>query len=178
MSGQVPCGISICINMRWASSTLALALVSGALLKIYKCPSRAWRFFSLHLPEPPLYVFLNKIETLQPSLSPTWCHSSPCKRLRWLRLVKHPAFPLDGRPSAATGLPHGCYEGSLNICLSDSTSSRTLKIAAYTDVNNMTIESCIAFCTPAGYLYAGVEFARVSPIFVCSINIPEQNYFL
>ncbi|KDR71220.1 hypothetical protein GALMADRAFT_75173 [Galerina marginata CBS 339.88] len=24
----------------------------------------------------------------------------------------------------------------------------------------MTIESCLAFCTPAGYVYAGVEFAR------------------
>jgi hypothetical protein len=46
--------------------------------------------------------------------------------------------------------------------LTDSTASRTLRTAAYTDVNNMTIESCIAFCTPNGYQYAGLEFSRAS----------------
>jgi len=45
---------------------------------------------------------------------------------------------------------------------SDSSSSRTLRTAAYTSVGNMTIESCLAFCTPAGYKYAGVEYGRVS----------------
>ena len=54
---------------------------------------------------------------------------------------------------------------------SDSTSSRTLDVASYTNINNMTIESCIAFCTPAGYLYAGVEYARVwSTLLPCSIS--------
>ena len=45
---------------------------------------------------------------------------------------------------------------------SDSSSSRTLRVASYTSVGNMTIESCLAFCTPAGYKYAGVEYGRVS----------------
>ncbi|KJA23963.1 hypothetical protein HYPSUDRAFT_201077 [Hypholoma sublateritium FD-334 SS-4] len=45
-------------------------------------------------------------------------------------------------------------------CYSDSTSSRTLQTAAFTDVTGMTIESCIAFCTPSAYQYAGVEFSR------------------
>ncbi|KAF8878018.1 WSC domain-containing protein [Gymnopilus junonius] len=45
-------------------------------------------------------------------------------------------------------------------CYSDSTASRTLRVASYTDVTGMTIESCLAFCTPAGYKYAGVEFSR------------------
>jgi hypothetical protein len=44
----------------------------------------------------------------------------------------------------------------------DSTSARTLKTAAFTSVDNMTIESCLSFCTPAAYNFAGVEFARVS----------------
>ncbi|KAF9477667.1 WSC-domain-containing protein [Pholiota conissans] len=43
---------------------------------------------------------------------------------------------------------------------SDTASNRTLKTAAYTDVTNMTITSCIAFCTPSGYKYAGVEYSR------------------
>ncbi|KIM38445.1 hypothetical protein M413DRAFT_30263 [Hebeloma cylindrosporum] len=45
-------------------------------------------------------------------------------------------------------------------CFTDSPANRTLRTAAFTDVNNMTIESCIAFCTPGGYQYAGVEFSR------------------
>ncbi|KAF8961440.1 WSC domain-containing protein [Flammula alnicola] len=45
-------------------------------------------------------------------------------------------------------------------CYTDSAASRTLKTASFTDVNNMTIESCIAFCTPNGYQFAGVEFSR------------------
>ncbi|PPR07633.1 hypothetical protein CVT26_001701 [Gymnopilus dilepis] len=46
-------------------------------------------------------------------------------------------------------------------CYSDSTTARTIRVASYTDVTGMTIESCLAFCTPGGYRYAGVEFARV-----------------
>jgi len=45
---------------------------------------------------------------------------------------------------------------------SDVPATRTLRVASFTDVDNMTIESCIAFCTPSGYQFAGVEFARVS----------------
>ncbi|KAH9485989.1 WSC domain-containing protein [Psilocybe cubensis] len=45
-------------------------------------------------------------------------------------------------------------------CFSDSTDSRTLRVASFTDVTGMTIESCLEFCTPAGYKYAGLEFAR------------------
>ncbi|PPQ71708.1 hypothetical protein CVT26_007625 [Gymnopilus dilepis] len=61
-------------------------------------------------------------------------------------------------------------------CFSDSTSSRTLRVASFTDVNNMTIEWCLSFCTPAGYNFAGVEFARLS-IKVCDniIESPGQS---
>ncbi|PPQ76090.1 hypothetical protein CVT24_003662 [Panaeolus cyanescens] len=45
-------------------------------------------------------------------------------------------------------------------CFSDSTSSRSLKVASFTSVDNMTVESCLAFCTPSGFNFAGVEFAR------------------
>lgn len=45
--------------------------------------------------------------------------------------------------------------------ISDSADSRTLRVASFTDVTGMTIESCLAFCTPAGYKFAGLEFARV-----------------
>ncbi|KAF9560056.1 WSC-domain-containing protein [Agrocybe pediades] len=45
-------------------------------------------------------------------------------------------------------------------CYSDVPSARTLRVASFTDVNNMTIEACLAFCTPAGYKFSGVEFAR------------------
>ena len=49
----------------------------------------------------------------------------------------------------------------LIFVLRDISSNRTLRTAAFTDLNDMTIESCTAFCTPAGYQYAGVEFGRV-----------------
>ncbi|KAF8799941.1 WSC-domain-containing protein [Phlegmacium glaucopus] len=45
-------------------------------------------------------------------------------------------------------------------CYSDTPASRTLRIASFTSVSNMTIESCLAFCTPGEYIFAGVEFAR------------------
>jgi len=39
---------------------------------------------------------------------------------------------------------------------------RTLSAAAYTDTANMTIESCINFCSTGSnaYVYAGVEYAQ------------------
>ncbi|KAF5325137.1 hypothetical protein D9619_009969 [Psilocybe cf. subviscida] len=53
-------------------------------------------------------------------------------------------------------------------CYTDNTSSRTLKTAATSDVTNMTIEECIAFCTPTGYTFAGLEFGREC---FCDFNI-------
>ncbi|KAF9477666.1 WSC-domain-containing protein [Pholiota conissans] len=67
-----------------------------------------------------------------------------------------PALTLEGRQSSP-GLPAGWQTVG---CFSDTPASRTLKIAAFTDITNMTIESCIAFCTPNVYQYAGVEFSR------------------
>ena len=55
--------------------------------------------------------------------------------------------------------------------ISDSTINRTLRTAAFTDVNNMTIESCIAFCTPNGYQYAGLEFSRVGTLISYNVNL-------
>lgn len=60
----------------------------------------------------------------------------------------------------------------------DSTSARTLKTAAFSSVDDMTIESCLSFCTPAGYNFAGVEFARVSLstlVLYSSQNSPEDR---
>ncbi|KAF8963742.1 WSC domain-containing protein [Flammula alnicola] len=45
-------------------------------------------------------------------------------------------------------------------CYTDSTTSRTIRTASYTSVNNMTIASCQAYCATGGYLFAGVEYAR------------------
>ncbi|KAF9473277.1 WSC-domain-containing protein [Pholiota conissans] len=45
-------------------------------------------------------------------------------------------------------------------CYTDSTSSRTIRTASYTSVNNMTVASCQSYCATGGYLYAGVEYAR------------------
>jgi hypothetical protein len=42
-------------------------------------------------------------------------------------------------------------------------SSRTLNMLAYIATGDMSIESCLAFCTSKGYnKYAGVENGRVS----------------
>ncbi|KAF8890279.1 WSC domain-containing protein [Gymnopilus junonius] len=63
---------------------------------------------------------------------------------------------LEGRQTGA--LPAGW--AALG-CYSDSTSARTLRVASYTDLNDMTIESCISFCSNSTtYAYAGVEFSR------------------
>ncbi|KAH9479037.1 WSC domain-containing protein [Psilocybe cubensis] len=64
---------------------------------------------------------------------------------------------LDVRQSSTASLPSGWAPFG---CYSDSTSSRTLRVASFTDITGMTVESCIAFCTPAGYNFAGLEFAR------------------
>ncbi|KAF8889794.1 hypothetical protein BD779DRAFT_302302 [Infundibulicybe gibba] len=45
-------------------------------------------------------------------------------------------------------------------CYTDISTSRTLN-AISTNLDDMTIESCIAFCEPGGYIYAGLEFGRV-----------------
>lgn len=65
----------------------------------------------------------------------------------------------------ATPLPSDMQRLSMSF-LRDNTSSRTLKTAATSDVTNMTIEECIAFCTPTGYTFAGLEFGRVSSFFI------------
>ncbi|KAH9478079.1 WSC domain-containing protein [Psilocybe cubensis] len=83
--------------------------------------------------------------------------------LNWTNLFIFTVFHfVNGLPSLETrqvtpSLPTGWTSIG---CYSDTSSARTLRVAAYTDVTGMTIESCIAFCTPAGYKYAGVEFAR------------------
>ena len=46
---------------------------------------------------------------------------------------------------------------------SDTKESRTLNMAVRITPGNMTIESCLDFCTSEGYnKYAGVEYGRVS----------------
>jgi hypothetical protein len=38
--------------------------------------------------------------------------------------------------------------------------SRTLTEATYTNTTGMTDESCIAFCTTGGFIFAGAEYAQ------------------
>jgi WSC domain len=45
-------------------------------------------------------------------------------------------------------------------CWTDNVNSRSLYSAAYTDGTAMTEESCIAFCSSKGYVYAGVEYSQ------------------
>ena len=54
----------------------------------------------------------------------------------------------------------GSYDGILtDFPGSDSVGARGLSGAFYGDGNAMTTDSCIAYCTQAGYNYAGVEYA-------------------
>jgi hypothetical protein len=46
----------------------------------------------------------------------------------------------------------------------DNVEGRTLSAATYVDPDNMTVESCIAFCDAGPYVYAGVEWSQVSSI--------------
>ncbi|KAJ7639319.1 beta-1,3 exoglucanase precursor-like protein, partial [Roridomyces roridus] len=46
--------------------------------------------------------------------------------------------------------PIGCY--------TDSSTSRTLMAASLVSADNMTVESCLAFCTSGGYSLGGLEF--------------------
>ncbi|KAJ7611810.1 WSC domain-containing protein [Roridomyces roridus] len=59
-------------------------------------------------------------------------------------------------PSNPTLLPGNW---SLAGCYTDTSTARTLA-ATNTVRSNMTVESCIAFCTTAGYTFAGVEFGQ------------------
>lgn len=79
----------------------------------------------------------------------TVCHLEPSCRLGpfWLLQVNWCLSVFMGR--------------KIMHCSSDIPSARTLRVASFTNVNNMTIESCLAFCTPAGYNFAGLEFSRV-----------------
>ncbi|KAJ7592059.1 WSC domain-containing protein [Mycena floridula] len=45
-------------------------------------------------------------------------------------------------------------------CFTDISTSRTLAATTFTDPANLTIESCIAFCSSSDYLYSGVEFGQ------------------
>ena len=76
-------------------------------------------------------------------------------------------FLQDGCPSDASGVHRFVFQLtffsglSCEILFSDNTAARTLKIASFDDVTNMTIEECINFCAPSGFKFAGLEFSRV-----------------
>ena len=56
----------------------------------------------------------------------------------------------------ASNLPTGwTYQG----CYSDAVSDRVLSGASYTNASSMTQESCITYCSSAGYSVAGVEYS-------------------
>ncbi|KAF9528241.1 hypothetical protein CPB83DRAFT_854691 [Crepidotus variabilis] len=54
-------------------------------------------------------------------------------------------------------------------CYTDISTSRTLA-ATYFVSENMTVESCMSFCSAANYIYAGVEFGNCDS----TIQIPSQ----
>jgi len=67
--------------------------------------------------------------------------------------ARHDIIPRQSNP---TSLP---ANWSLVGCFTDISTARTLAATSLIN-NNVTVEVCIAFCTTAGYIFAGVEFGR------------------
>ncbi|KAH7906672.1 copper radical oxidase-like protein [Hygrophoropsis aurantiaca] len=83
----------------------------------------------------------------------TFSVSSPVAYARGLRSFN------DLQPRQTNALP-GTW--SALGCYTDNGGARTLSAALYADTANMTIESCINFCSTGSnaYIYAGVEYAQ------------------
>ena len=60
---------------------------------------------------------------------------------------------------------------------SDSTGSRALTGAAYTDGNAMTDEACVKYCDGLGYGYAGTEYSSECCTFDTDL-FPLQTFCL
>lgn len=77
-------------------------------------------------------------------------------------------IPLSGRAAAAapsTNLPGPwSYQG----CYTDA-GTRTLSGNSYTNTTGMTVESCIAFCEPGYWIYAGVEYFQECCTVTCGL---------
>ncbi|KAL4076636.1 glyoxal oxidase [Scleroderma yunnanense] len=69
-------------------------------------------------------------------------------------LLRHRHYSLHRRSLPGNWTSYGCW--------TDNTGSRTLSSASYTDTTDMTVESCISFCSTGSnsYIYAGVEYAQ------------------
>ena len=50
---------------------------------------------------------------------------------------------------------------------------RTLTDATYTNTTGMTDESCVAFCTTGGFIFAGTEYAQECCEFSANCHVPH-----
>lgn len=90
----------------------------------------------------------------------------------YLSLEKHSVVLPQMQHSLVTGrlkdairelIPGLAAKGSvLTAARSDDTGSRTLTCATYTNTNDMTVESCIGFCSSqsTAFVYTGVEYGQ------------------
>ena len=74
-------------------------------------------------------------------------------------------------PGTSTYTYQGCYNETTNINGTDG--ARALSNGASESVQNMTVESCIAFCEVRSYTFAGLEYTRFfSPsVWLCEVGI-------
>ena len=102
--------------------------------------------------------------------------------------LRRPTWMQDRHRFRPVGLPWDVIRSSCTTLFSkvecehlepirDSTTLRALRIAS-TSSASMTIESCLAFCTPEGYKYAGVEYGRVSFCWFFILSTYSNLYFV
>ena len=60
--------------------------------------------------------------------------------------------PAEIVPSVGNYLSLGCY--------AEGTNGRALTGASFTDAANLTVESCVSYCSGKGYRFAGSEYAQ------------------
>ena len=68
-----------------------------------------------------------------------------------------PSASVSAPSNSTTSLPSGWTAIG---CRKDNVAGRTLNVDAYTSVQNMTVDACIAHCDALGHTMAGLEYAR------------------
>ena len=74
-----------------------------------------------------------------------------------LSSTARPRASVSAPSNSTTGLPSGWTAIG---CRKDNVAGRTLNVDAYTSVQNMTVDACIAHCDALGHTMAGLEYAR------------------
>lgn len=86
------------------------------------------------------------------------------------RFAANPALIFDEAAFAAS-LPADWIVGP---CVTDSTSSRTLKGGYWADTVNMTNLGCVDFCAGKGYSYAGTVYSQVRRTLLSSARVRDR----